>query len=95
MEMMSRTLVHEHRTHAYTVGTVASGFIGAGGTAAWKWDGEHWQPEGRTNAAHYLGTLTDTELRAKLSPDLTTVLRLGPHWADHGTRRFLTTLDED
>jgi hypothetical protein len=93
--MMKMALAHEHRTHAYAVGVVASGFIGAGGTAAFRWDGEHWQPEGRTDAAVFIGQLTDHELRARLSPDLSTILRLGPNWADHGTRRFARYLDED
>jgi hypothetical protein len=92
--MISRTLLQEHRTHAYTIGTMASGFIGAGGTARFCWDGEVWRPEGRTDAAVYLGCLTDSELRARLSPDLATVLRLGPHWADHGTRRFAAQLED-
>jgi hypothetical protein len=93
--MMNRTIAHEHRTHPHTIGTTASGFIGAGGTATFRWDGELWRPEGRTDAALYLGALTDTELRARLQPDLATVLALGPHWADHGQRRYATTIEED
>jgi hypothetical protein len=93
--MMNRTLAHEHRTHAYVIGIAASGFIGAGGTARFTWDGEVWRPEGRTDAALYAGALTDRELRARLSPDLATILALGPNWADHGTRQFVTTLEED
>lgn len=78
-----------------TIGTVASGFLGAGGTARFAWDGLVWRPQGRADAAVYAGCLTDSELRAKLSPDLATILTLGPHWADHGTRQFVSVLGED
>lgn len=93
--MMSKTLVREHRTHQYHIGTQASGFVGAGGTATYRWDGEHWEPVGRSDAALYLGPLTDTDLRAALSPDYATLLSLGPHWAEHGTRQFTYEMGED
>jgi hypothetical protein len=92
---MNRHLAHEHHTHPLTVGTIASGFIGAGGTASFRWDGEVWRPEGRTDAAVYLGCLTDHDLRRQLQPDLATLSRLGPHWAEHGTRQFVVAIEED
>lgn len=93
--MMSRTIAHEHRTHPYTAGIAASGFIGAGGTARFVWDGEVWRPDGRTDAAVFAGSLTDTELRHRLAPDLATILALGPHWADHAHARYTRSIEED
>lgn len=78
--MLSRKAVHEHRTHPYAVGIVATGYVGAGGSARFAWDGERWQPDGRTDAAILVGPLDDAELRSRLCPDLDTIMRIGPHW---------------
>lgn len=93
--MMNRQLAHEHHTHQYQIGVVASGYIGAGGSARFRWDGLQWQPEGRTDAATLLGPLTDAELRFMLCPDMSTILRLGPHWSDAAAARFQKELVED
>ena len=77
------------------LGTVASGFLGAGGTARFSWDGLVWRPQGRADAAAYAGCLTDSELRARLCPDLATLLALGPLWAEHGQRQFVAVIEED
>ena len=79
-EMLNRAAVHEHRTHPYSIGLAATGYLGAGGSARFTWDGEMWQPDGRTDAASLIGPLTDAELRRRLCPDLDTIFRLGPHW---------------
>jgi hypothetical protein len=75
--MMRTAAVH----HGYQLLTEASGYVATGTTVRFIWDGEHWTPTGRPDSpSQRMGTLTDTQLRERLHPDLETLLRLGGHW---------------
>jgi hypothetical protein len=74
--------------HGYPEGTPASGHVAAGGEVRFAWDGGQWQPlGGRNPIAQAMGALDDVELRARIHPDPSTVIRLGGHWRAETTAK--------